>query len=51
MPPANERDSCVIRSLAFIDSQHGFLGNLGAGLASVTDTTPLYETKDGGVTW
>jgi photosystem II stability/assembly factor-like uncharacterized protein len=40
-----------IRSLAFIDAQHGFLGNLGAGLASVTDTTPLYETKDGGATW
>ena len=40
-----------IRSLAFVDSKHGFLGNLGAGLASVTDSVPLYETKDGGLTW
>ena len=41
-----------IRSLGFIDAKHGFLGNLGAGLAaSITDTTPLYETTDGGVTW
>lgn len=40
-----------IRSLAFLDSKHGFLGNLGAGLASVTDPTALYETKDGGVSW
>ena len=40
-----------IRSLGFIDTKHGFLGNLGAGLANITDTTPLYETNDGGVTW
>lgn len=40
-----------IRSLGFIDSRHGFLGNLGTGLADITDATPLYETKDGGVTW
>jgi photosystem II stability/assembly factor-like uncharacterized protein len=40
-----------IRSLGFIDTRHGFLGNLGAGLASITDATPLYETKDGGLTW
>jgi photosystem II stability/assembly factor-like uncharacterized protein len=40
-----------IRSLGFIDTGHGFLGNLGAGIANATDETPLYETKDGGVTW
>jgi photosystem II stability/assembly factor-like uncharacterized protein len=40
-----------IRSLGFIDSRHGFLGNLGAGLADITDATPLYETRDGGATW
>ena len=45
------RPGTFIRSLAFVDSRHGFLGNLGAGLASVTDSTPLYETKDGGVSW
>src|SRR5215472_16134587 len=40
-----------VRSLGFIDTRHGFLGNLGPGLAGTTDPTPLYETKDGGVTW
>lgn len=40
-----------IRSLAFLDAKHGFLGNLGVGLASVTDPVPLYETKDGGLSW
>jgi photosystem II stability/assembly factor-like uncharacterized protein len=40
-----------IRSLGFIDAKHGFLGNLGAGLAGITDATPLYETWDGGATW
>lgn len=40
-----------IRSLGFIDTKHGFLGNLGTGLADTTDPIPLYETNDGGVTW
>lgn len=40
-----------IRSLNFVDARHGFLGNLGAGLANITDTNPLYETTDGGATW
>jgi photosystem II stability/assembly factor-like uncharacterized protein len=40
-----------IRSLAFLDAKHGFLGNLGVGLASVTDPVSLYETKDGGQSW
>jgi photosystem II stability/assembly factor-like uncharacterized protein len=40
-----------IRSLAFLDANHGFLGNLGVGLASVTDQVPLYETRDGGLSW
>lgn len=39
-----------IRSLGFIDTKHGFLGNLGAGLANITDAT-RYETKDDGATW
>jgi len=39
------------RSLGFVDSRHGFLGYLGTGLAGITDATPLYETKDGGMTW
>jgi photosystem II stability/assembly factor-like uncharacterized protein len=40
-----------IRSLAFVDAKHGFLGNLGVGLGSVTDPVPLYETRDGGLSW
>jgi photosystem II stability/assembly factor-like uncharacterized protein len=40
-----------IRSLGFMDKEHGFMGNLGAGLVNITDTTPLYVTKDSGVTW
>lgn len=40
------------RCLAFIDEQHGFAGNIGPGyFPNVTDSNPLYETKDGGVTW
>jgi len=40
-----------IRSLGFVDAQHGFLGNLGVGLADTSDATPLYQTDDGGRTW
>jgi photosystem II stability/assembly factor-like uncharacterized protein len=40
-----------IRSLGFVDARHGFLGNLGAGLAGITDAVPLYETQDGGHSW
>jgi photosystem II stability/assembly factor-like uncharacterized protein len=40
------------RSILFVDDNHGFASNLGAGLApSITDTNVLYETKDGGATW
>ena len=46
-----EKPGTFIRSLGFIDSRHSFLGNLGVGLGGTTDSTPLYETKDGGVTW
>jgi photosystem II stability/assembly factor-like uncharacterized protein len=45
------KQGTFIRALGFIDATHGFLGNLGAGLAGTIDTTPLYETKDGGSTW
>jgi photosystem II stability/assembly factor-like uncharacterized protein len=45
------RPGVFIRSLGFIDPKHGFLGNLGLGLASITDATPLFETQDGGLTW
>lgn len=41
-----------IRALGFIDAQTGFAGNIGTEyFPGVTDTTPLYRTTDGGVTW
>jgi len=46
-----ENPGTFIRAIGFIDAEHGFLGNLGAGLADITDATPLYETLDGGRTW
>ena len=40
------------RCLGFLDATHGFAGNIGPGyFPGVTDTTWLYETKDGGETW
>jgi photosystem II stability/assembly factor-like uncharacterized protein len=40
------------RCLAFVDHLHGFAGNVGPDrFPNVTDTNPLYETKDGGETW
>ncbi len=40
------------RCLAFLDRLHGFAGNVGPDrFPNVTDTNPLYETKDGGETW
>lgn len=46
-----EHSGTFIRSLGFIDAKRGFLGNLGLGLADVTDPIPLYRTTDGGMTW
>lgn len=40
------------RCIGFIDAQRGFAGNIGTEYyPNVTDTTPLYETRDGGDTW
>lgn len=39
------------RSIGFIDSLHGWAGNVGLGEFGATDTTTLYQTRDGGQTW
>jgi photosystem II stability/assembly factor-like uncharacterized protein len=40
-----------IRAVGFINENRGFLGNVGDAYPNVTDKNPLYETRDGGVTW
>jgi photosystem II stability/assembly factor-like uncharacterized protein len=47
-----ESDTAYFRAVAFLDVDHGFVGNLGAGLVgSISDPSLLYETLDGGTTW
>jgi photosystem II stability/assembly factor-like uncharacterized protein len=49
---ACQQPGTFFRCLAFIDSLHGFAGNVGTDyFPGVKDTIPLYETKDGGTTW
>lgn len=46
------RPGTFVRAVGFIDRQNGFIGNIGTDYyPGVTDTTPLYRTRDGGVTW
>jgi photosystem II stability/assembly factor-like uncharacterized protein len=47
-----DRPGTFIRALGFIDSQTGFIGNVGTDYyPGVTDKQPLYRTNDGGITW
>jgi photosystem II stability/assembly factor-like uncharacterized protein len=47
-----DKPGTFIRALGFIDRNNGFLGNVGTEYyPGVTDTNPLYRTRDGGVTW
>jgi photosystem II stability/assembly factor-like uncharacterized protein len=40
------------RTVGFIDAMNGFAGNIGTDyFPGVTDTRPLYRTRDGGNTW
>jgi photosystem II stability/assembly factor-like uncharacterized protein len=40
------------RTVGFIDALNGFAGNIGTDyFPGVTDTRPLYRTRDGGKTW
>jgi photosystem II stability/assembly factor-like uncharacterized protein len=47
-----DQPGTFIRALGFIDVQNGFLGNVGTNYyPGVTDSNPLYRTKDGGKSW
>jgi photosystem II stability/assembly factor-like uncharacterized protein len=47
-----DRPGTFIRSLGFLDTRRGFLGNVGVNYyPNVSDPTPLYRTLDGGTTW
>ena len=46
------RPGTFVRAVGFVDRQNGFIGNIGTDYyPGVTDTTPLYRTRDGGATW
>lgn len=46
------RPGSFVRAVGFVDRQNGFIGNIGTDYyPGVTDTTPLYRTRDGGRTW
>jgi photosystem II stability/assembly factor-like uncharacterized protein len=41
-----------VRAVGFIDEKNGFLGNIVTDyFPGVTDTQPLYRTRDGGASW
>lgn len=47
-----EKKGTFFRTIAFIDKNIGFAGTVGTDyFPNVTDTIPLYGTKDGGKTW
>jgi photosystem II stability/assembly factor-like uncharacterized protein len=47
-----DQPGTYFRCIAFVDERRGFAGNIGTDyFPGVTDTTPLYETRDGGETW
>ncbi|WP_298160673.1 hypothetical protein [Brevundimonas sp.] len=47
-----DRPGTFVRALGFVDTDLGFLGNIGPDyFPGVTDATPLYRTRDGGASW
>lgn len=47
-----EQPGTFFRSIMMVSESRGFAGNIGPGhFPGVTDTEPLYETRDGGETW
>ena len=47
-----KKSGTFFRCIGFVDSLNGFAGNIGTDyFPGVTDTIPLYQTKDGGNSW
>lgn len=47
-----EQKGSFFRTVAFVDKNTGFVGTVGTDyFPNVSDTIPLYGTKDGGKTW
>ena len=47
-----ERPGTYFRAIGMLTASHGFAGNIGTDcFPGVTDTQPLYETRDRGLTW
>jgi photosystem II stability/assembly factor-like uncharacterized protein len=47
-----EKKGTFFRCVAFLDSLNGFVGTVGTDyFPNVTDTIPLYRTRDGGANW
>lgn len=47
-----EKKGSFFRTITFLDKNVGFVGTVGTDyFPNVTDTIPLYGTKDGGKTW
>ncbi|MCG3119963.1 MAG: Ycf48-like protein [bacterium] len=46
-----EKSTAHFRSIGFVDSLHGWAGNVGPGEFGATDTSTIYQTADGGKTW
>ncbi len=47
-----EQKGSFFRTIAFVDKNTGFAGTVGTDyFPNVTDTIPLYQTKDAGKTW
>lgn len=46
-----DKASAHFRSVGFVNSETGFIGNVGPGEFGATDTIILYKTTNGGATW
>jgi photosystem II stability/assembly factor-like uncharacterized protein len=47
-----EQPGTYFRTVGFVDADNGFAGNIGIDyFPGVTDTRPLYRTRNGGKTW